>query len=206
MIIVFDFDHTLFDMMAMHEALGAAIGKLGVNRDQYDDAYLAVTHWKMFTPQALAQRLHKAYGTNMQAALDAMQGVAARSREFLYPDAAEALRRLKEAGHEIYILTRGDEDWQRMKVKHSGLAPYCVEAFCLAQAKQEFLREWCIKHPGAVMVDDRPVEIKAVHDLKLPIRLVRMRRPDAKYADQDTPPTVEEIRNLEELFGLLENK
>lgn len=203
MIIVFDFDHTIFDMMAMHEALYSAIRKLGVSRADYDDAYLAVTHWKMFTPSALAQRLQKANKVSAEKTLQAMQSVAERSREFLYEDTTEAMRRLKEAGHELYILTWGDEAWQGAKVKHSGLMPYCKEAFCLSQAKQDFLKGWAMAHPGAVLVDDKPAEIRSVSDMKVPMRFVRMRRTNAKYADQDTPAGVAEVRDMQEVMALI---
>lgn len=203
MIIVLDFDHTIFDMMAMHEALYEAIAKFGISRADYDDAYLSVTHWKMFTPQALVQRLHKVHGLDPKKVLAAMQDVAARSQEFLYPDTTDAMRRLKEAGHELYVLTWGDEAWQGAKVRHSGLVPLCKEMFCLSQSKQEFLKSWVPKHRSVVLVDDKPAELNAVHDMKVPMRLVRMRRANAKYADQDTPAGMPEVHDMEGLFALI---
>lgn len=203
MIIIFDFDHTIFDMMAMHEALYASIHKLGVSRAVYDDAYLAVTHWKMFTPQAFAHRLQKEAGLDPAKALEAMQSVAARSRDFLYPDAESGMRKLHEAGHELYILTWGDEAWQRGKVRHSGLEPLCKGVFCFSLSKQEFLKGWLKPGAQAMLVDDKPAEIKAVQDAKLPMRFVRMRRANAKYADQETPHGVTEVRDMQQLLALL---
>ena len=203
MIIIFDFDHTLFDMMAMHEALFGAVRKLGINREQYDEAYLAVTHWKMFTPQAFAHRLHKVGGLDVGQVLAALQSVAERSDEFLYPDSAETIKRLNDAGHEVSILTWGDEAWQRAKVRHAGLEPYCRNVFCLSKPKHEFLLTWCPPNRSAILVDDKPAEMKPMQEHKLPMRLVRMRRGNAKYSDQETPAGMLEITDLKGLFDLL---
>ncbi|MBI4121725.1 MAG: HAD hydrolase-like protein [Parcubacteria group bacterium] len=201
MIIVFDFDHTIFNMSAMHEDLLKAMTELGVSERVYQDAYNQVTNWKMFTPQALAQRLQRSAGISATEALNDLNEVAKASGRHVYPDASAGFEALTSAGHELYILCWGDRDWQMKKIEQSGLVPFCKGVFLVSQLKADHLKTM-LDRP-LVLVDDKPAELKAVQDRDLGIRLIRMRRPNGKYSDQEGLAGVPEATNMAEVIDLI---
>lgn len=205
MIIIFDYDHTIFDMMAMHEEIVGAMKELGVSERAYQDAYAQVTNWKMFTPDAMAQRLHRIAGVKPPDVLDAFNSIAEHSGKYVYPDTVKGFESLKNAGHELYILSWGDKAWQMKKIKQSKLLPFCKEVLSVSQLKADYLKGWAPDGIKVVLVDDKPAELKAVDDLHLGIHLIRMRRPGAKYSDQPTPLGMAEAQNMEGVLKTVES-
>jgi len=76
MIIVLDFDHTLFNMMEMHQEMIDAITSLGITREQYDQVYGEISRWKMFTVDAFAYRLQKVTGISSEEVKTLMHTLA----------------------------------------------------------------------------------------------------------------------------------
>lgn len=204
--LVFDFDHTLFDMMAMHEAIESAVRQLGVSPQQYRDAYTSVTNWKKFTVSALSQALAKSAKVKPADVVEALELVAAKSGQWLYPDVKDGLAKLKAAGHELYLLSWGDTEWQMKKINRCDILPLFREVLSIAQVKADYLKAWK-KTEGekVVLIDDKPAELKAVDDTGHGIGLIRMRRPGAKYSDQETPHGMAEAKNMDDVIRIVSN-
>jgi FMN phosphatase YigB (HAD superfamily) len=201
--IIFDYDHTVFDMMAMHEDIMRAMKEMGISERAYQDAYSQVTNWKMFTPEALAQRLNKIAGADVARVVSALEEVALASGKHVYADTVSGFEMLKAAGHDLYILSWGDAAWQMKKIEKSGLLPYCKEVLSVSQLKAEYFKTWAGEGKTTVFVDDKPAELQEVEKLKLGIQLIRMRRPSAKYSDQNTPPGMAEAKEMSDVLSII---
>lgn len=205
MVIIFDYDHTVFDMMAMHDDLVKAMRDVGISERVYHDAYAQVTNWKMFTAEALSNRLNRLTGIAADKIRNALESVAGSSGKHVYPDTAAGFKALKDQGHDLYILSWGDKSWQMKKINASGLLPFCKEVLSVSQLKADYLKTWAPPDARIVLVDDKPAELKAVQESGQGISLIRMRRPGAKYSDQDTPDGLAEASDMQDILRMVDS-
>ena len=84
--LIFDFDHTIFDMTQMHVAIVEAMKGLGIDEETYAHAYNAITHWKAFTLDSLSARLRKEANVEPAVVAKAMVKLAQDSALYVYDD------------------------------------------------------------------------------------------------------------------------
>jgi len=135
----FDFDRVLFDTDSFNKYLKEETGLHHVDADVYDkhDCY---------SPEKHAE----ACGIDVEEVYGAMEDL----NQFLFSDVDE-LRRLRN-GHELVIVTRGEEKNQRLKVKNSGAQRLFDQLFIVQEGSKDV---------GQIdfLVDDREEEIKRVN-------------------------------------------
>jgi hypothetical protein len=201
--IVFDFDHTLFDMSSMHEALEEGITDLGVPIDTYRSAYYKATSWKVFTVNALASQLHKRNKVKPSDVAKAFNKVAEVSDIFVYPDVHEHVDLMKSDGHELLLLSWGDSDWQTKKIDLSKIKHHFNQVLTVSNMKVDALQSWCDEGCEVVVVDDKPAELRAIHSMYPDFHFIRMRRENGKYSDQDTPEHMHEAKGMDEVKKII---
>lgn len=201
--LIFDFDHTVFDMMEMHAAIFAAMKKIGVTEEQYNAAYDQITKWKMFTTDGLANALAKTAGVNEARVIQALEGVAKETELYVYDDVPGAFQELLDSGHKISLLSWGDKDWQDLKIKHSGLMPFCEEVVSVTQVKADYIQKKYDSLGCLVVIDDKIAELKAIQAASPEMKLIRMRREGAKYSEIETPHGIMEAKDMSEVVKIL---
>ncbi len=202
--LVFDFDHTLFDMMAMHQAIEAAVLDLGIQLPTYREAYTQVTNWKVFTVASLANFLSRKTNVKEADIVLALEEVVGHSGDWLYPDVIDGLAALRDAGHELYLLSWGDMEWQMKKINRCAILPFFKEVLSIAQVKADYLKSWSGGgSPSVALIDDKPAELKLVEAGGQETRLIRMRRPGAKYSDQETPMGMAEAKDMSDVLAIV---
>lgn len=202
--LVFDFDHTIFDMMAMHVSIDEAITGLGIALPVYREAYTQVTNWKAFTVASLANFLARKTKVKESDIIDALENVVAHSGDWLYADVISGLQALKDAGHELYLLSWGDMEWQMKKINRCNILPFFKEVLSIAQVKADYLKSWSGGSSSSVaLIDDKPAELKAVEAGGQETRLIRMRRAGAKYSDQETPQGMAEAKDMSDVLTIV---
>lgn len=103
MIIGVDFDRVLFDTDRFNEEMKEATGLHHVEADVYDEN-------GNYSPEKHAE----ACDVDVD---EVYSFVEENIRKFIYPD----VKALEELDHEIWIVTRGNESFQRAKIDNSGL-------------------------------------------------------------------------------------
>ncbi len=131
-----DFDRVLFKTDEFNEYLKEETDLHHVDADVYDSE-------GCYSPEKHAE----ACGVDVEEVYDAIEGIS----RFLYPDVDE-LRKLKPE-HEIVIVTRGEERFQKQKVKASGANRLFDQLFIVQNAP---------KNVDGVdfLVDDREEEVE----------------------------------------------
>ncbi|MFB6174448.1 MAG: hypothetical protein ABEJ87_00545 [Candidatus Nanohalobium sp.] len=132
----FDFDRVLFRTDEFNEYIKEQAGLHHVDADIYDSE-------GCYSPEKHAE----ACGIDVEEVYDAVKGV----NRFLYPDIDE-LRKLKP-DHEIVIVTRGEERFQKERVKASGANRLFDQLFIVQNAP---------KNVDGIdfLVDDREEELE----------------------------------------------
>lgn len=88
---------------------------------------------------------------------------AQRSADYVFPDAADFLRTLRQHGHHVAILSfdAEPETWQLVKIKHSGLVPLCDSLHVTRASKAEVVASLHLTAPF-FFLDDKATEIRAM--------------------------------------------
>lgn len=144
--IIIDFDDTLFNTNAFKQARLEAVKKAGVSADVFWQTYKKARNDQngiaIYTDKRHAAVLAEA-GCDEKKVLAALQGVSARIREFLFPDAIEFLHRLRRLGQTMILLSLGDSGFQEGKVSRSGVRDYFDQVVMVDSVKEPALAELC---------------------------------------------------------------
>jgi len=87
-------------------------------------------------------------------------------RRYLFSDVLPFLEAAKERGVRLYLLSFGDSEWQRYKVRGSGIEPYFDGIFLTAQegGKATIILEHAGSCPKPLMVDNNPSELDLIKE------------------------------------------
>ncbi len=165
MLIILDFDYTLFDTARFKDALVAVVEKCGPTREEVLRSYSDVVNRPGcgydYDPDLQLELLASRLTCPLHEVRAALDAVAARAAAFVYPGAADFLDALRSRGHRLVLLTLGNDSWQRLKVRHSGLAERFDTYETTLQDKAAALRR--IAAAGeAVVVNDNGREVAAM--------------------------------------------
>lgn len=202
--IIFDFDHTVFNTLSMHEDIIVAMETLGVSEEKYQRVYEDVTYWKMFNVDAFANRLERLFAVSSEDVVQALSKITDRSELYVYDDVKDNAKELISAGHEMYLLSWGDEEWEKNKIDNSGISSYFKKVVTVSKVKVGYLGEWCCGNTGIVLINDKPAELKVIKEMHSNFNLIRLKRPGGKFSDQPTPDGVMEAKSMAEVVKLIE--
>lgn len=126
-------------------------------------------------------------------------------QSLLYEDTVPFLKRQREKGVRLVVVTRGDEKVQGFKVKHSGVeglvdAVFYVPEGTKAAAIQKDLSQ---RQPPHVFIDDQHAELEAVKESLPEVTPVRMRRKTAENSGEEFAGFLE-VASLTEFETMLE--
>lgn len=126
MIIIFDLDYTLLDTESFKEGLAEA---LSLTTEQFNNSYK-----KYFKERAIPYNIdqHIMYltndaGENGEAIKLRLKDFFSTIDKYLFADAESVLRKMKEAGYKLVLLTFGDVEWQKIKVENLKIKKYFDE-------------------------------------------------------------------------------
>lgn len=122
--------------------------------------------------------------------------------KYLYPDALEFLKREKERGSTLVLVTRGDPEVQKTKAEYLGILPFFNETCFVPEGPKavpiaSFLqgRE---SSEESCFVDDTIFELMDVQKTVPRVKIIRMRRPDSKNVHEETPE-MQSVSSFDEL-------
>lgn len=202
MLVIFDFDNTLFDTKTMLQDLETVFLEAGVAADAIGASYAVVAPggigYELAAQQAeLARHLSAAA---MEAVRQRQAAVLSRLVDYVPEGAGRLLERLTERGDELHLLTSGSDSWQRLKITSSGLAGYFSGIHVVAGSKTETMLRLVAEGDGrAVIVNDNPDELREAMQLLPQARVIAVAGP--LNEGQEMP--CELARDIDELANLM---
>ncbi len=121
--------------------------------------------------------------------------VAARMRDFLFPDAIGVLDRLKADGWNLTLVTIGEPAWQESKVVGSGLVDYFSRVLYTSTPKEDHVEEYKTWPQPLFFVNDHGGEIDALSQVLPESRMIVVAGPKPLPSDPGVPicVTLEEV-------------
>ncbi len=193
-----DFDYTLFDTHAFREGLYEILEKNGL-----DKTYLALTPEMKTNGQKLLniKELFKSLSTTknipIENFLEPLEDLYSRCDEFVYEDTVEFIKYLKSQNHKLYVLTWGEKQFQKEKLKASKLYDYFDEIVYAEQLKYTL----DLDYENGIFVDDSIRDLEGLYE-KNAKQVFRIKRKNGKNSDKEL--NIKEILEFDSLKELQE--
>lgn len=207
--VLVDFDHTLFDSYLFLAAAARIATRFGCPRARFYRTFADITDGNNDAPysfNAHARILCESTRLSKPGLSQALHGLLAQSRRFLYADSLVFLRRLRRAPASLELVSFADVAMRRSQIKYAGLGRYfdTVHICSSRDAKVERLRSLAATARFSVLVDDHPHVIRAVlRSITIATRIQRKRY--RRYAHTEPQlPGVPTFRDLFETHAFLD--
>ena len=141
---IIDFDDTLFNTHDFKKVRMNALVASGVSQLDYQETYLEASKKNdVFTySNERHAELLSLRGYDQDRTLAALQETTGEIlRDFLFPDTVEFIQKFKETGMPLVLLSLGEESFQELKVKGSGIDHYFDRMFMVQESKEYVIQE-----------------------------------------------------------------
>ncbi|OGY45534.1 MAG: hypothetical protein A2729_01975 [Candidatus Buchananbacteria bacterium RIFCSPHIGHO2_01_FULL_39_14] len=127
-----------------------------------------------------------------------IKAIHCRGRGYLYPDVIPTLNRLKQNKKPIYLITKGEKDFQNLKIKATNIGSYFRKIYIVKNDKVPAFKK-IVKNLSAVSVNDRLEELLLVKKQLPKVKSIFIKRKHQKIKKGLVPP----ILNLKQIFRSL---
>lgn len=193
-----DFDYTLFDTHAFREGLYEILEKNG-----FDKTYLALTPemkengQKLLNIKELFKSLSVSRNIPVENFLEPLEELYSRCDKFVYDDTVEFLNYLKSKNHRLHVLTWGEKEFQKEKLKASKLYDYFDEIIYAEQLKYKL----DIDYSNGIFIDDSIRDLEGLYNQNAK-QVFRIKRKNGKNSDKEL--NIKEILEFDSLKELQE--
>ncbi len=154
---IFDFDDVLFMTTKMFKRhMYKVLEDAGVDREEMLEYYRQV-RGKEFSLKNFIKILLERAGKDVSKSPELYEKIMKKSKDFTN---TELIKKVKELGKEnCYIITNGDDDFQRAKIKYSSLEPLFKGVLVVPESKKEAVYKICdqYKDEKVIFVDDKTI-------------------------------------------------
>lgn len=183
MVIILDFDYTLFDTHCLRAQLLNALQPFGVTAKQYHAAEAQVKQAGLYTiEQHLAVLLQDEHRSHAQHAVEEQ---LSDMRNCVYTDVLPFIERAKQHQVTLILLSFGHPEWQRTKIKAAHIGQYMDQIIVTDQPKEQVVSQLNTEtHADILVVNDRGSELDAIKRALPQSTAVWMQRPHTPYVKE----------------------
>ena len=199
-----DFDNTLFNTPLLTNAMLTLISNeifkehSSLNFDEvYAECKSMFNREHIYNIYELALYFSEKYNLDSEKVRKNLNHIIANTEDFLYEDSIDFLKELKEAGHNLYILSYDANSltYQSAKISGSGIANY-FDALYITSVPKYTLD---INYEDGIFIDDNPSDLVGLYS-KNPIQVIRIRREGNKYSSKEIDNSnIKEYKTLSEI-------
>lgn len=197
-----DFDYTLFDTYLFREELykileinGLATSELPLTIEKKEN------NQRLLNIKEVFKTLSQEKNIPLENFIIPLEKLYERGQEYLYSDTIEFLEYLKSKGHKIYIITWGEKEYQKEKIKIAKIDKYFDEIIFAETLKYELEN---IDYSNGIFIDDSVRDLEGLYE-KNAKQLYRIKRKNGKNSDKQLNiKDIIEFNSLKELQQYLE--
>jgi len=142
--IIIDFDDTLFDTQKFKQELASSLVSLGIGKELFWQTYAEARIMSdgnfSYSFERHANILEKE-GFDCEQVLNNLNKVIEKIKNFLFDDTIDFLESLKKSEQDLYLLSLGDESFQKLKVGECDIAKYFKKVFFRDKDKELVVEE-----------------------------------------------------------------
>lgn len=201
--IIFDLDHTLFNTNLLKKDFEFFFISRGVKPEifwqTFNEAYdLDPSEPGCYSIEKQLQLL-AGFGNFNQPEIKAglKQVVFDHGKEYVHQDVFPVFDQLKSQNQRLFLITKGSESFQNLKLKATGLGQYFEKIFITKGDKIEFLKSLAANQTEVININDHPDEMAAATRAVPKLVNILIRRP---YQDIPSDISFMLVRGLDEVL------
>jgi len=165
---IFDFDDVLFNTTKMFKKhMYICLEKAGISKRIAEEYYKKVREKEFSLKNSIAILLAK-QKINKTKIEDVYEKIMSKCWNFTN---LELLKNIKKFGKKnCFIVSSGEKEFQKDKIKRSGIAPLFSEIIVVSESKKEVLEKICAKHKDEkiIFIDDKTKHFENLDFKKCP--------------------------------------
>lgn len=173
-----DFDGTLFDTDRYTKDFMNIFHEYDINEEIFDETKkILFNENKLFNINVIIDYFIEKYDIDIQLRrkIDDLL-----NHSYIYSDVLDCLNMLVNNGYELYLLTYGDKDFQKMKIDASNISKYFKEIIITEKDKSKLN----LNYKNSIFIDNNPIEIESFCNSKAK-SVIRIRRNSDRYSKID---------------------
>ena len=187
-----DFDNTLYNTpLLTNKMLNSIVNsikeKMDLNsEDLYQECKGMFNREHIYNIYELAKYFSKKYNLDSLSVINNLNNIILDGSDLVFEDTIPFLKKLKEKGHKIYMLTycKDSLEYQSIKVAGSKLADFFDALYITSVPKYNL----DIDYTNGVFIDDNPEDLLGLYS-KNAKQVIRLRRKENKYSVKDLDNT-----------------
>lgn len=191
--IYIDFDRTIFNTDKFLMDLDDILTLYGIDVSLFLE-YVKRNNEQGFNPYIILNRMEKKLEFNKDI-YGKINSLVKHSSSYIYDDVYDFLKLAKEKKYKLFILTKGNEEYQLSKIRNTSLLDYIDGVLVTLKFKGEL----DLNYQESIFIDDNPKEIESLIK-KNPKMIYRIMRDNAKYNKIEIIEDVKTITNLKNIF------
>jgi len=208
MLIILDLDNTLLDTGRLKEGLSKALNNFGISQKLFWQVYKKLRKKSFYNHKIYLEYLSKEKRVDLKKCSEALKNLDNKIKDFLYPDALSFLRKMREGGIKLILLTWGDKKFQKIKIEETKIKGFFDQIIITEKTKLPYLAK-IIKRTKEkiVFLNDEPAELQAATERFKDIAVLQMKRKGHDREVQDLRlPGVPIFSNLKEVEKWIRSK
>ena len=173
--IYIDFDGTLFNTDKYKEDFMNVLKDYGIDEKVFEEVKKVIcNNNKLFNIDKIIDYFIDNYNVDnsLKFKIDSLL-----SNSYVYPDVIENLKALSNMNYELYLLTYGDTDYQRMKINSADIECFFKDIIIAETDKSKL----DIDYENSIFIDDNPIEIERFYRANAK-EIIKIIRDNDKYA------------------------
>jgi len=198
-----DLDGTLLQTNKLKKELFDELENQGFNKLEINKAYAEECQSNNYTNEGFLKRLEKIKKYDKEKTLDLANRLLLQADKFVYKDTIKTLEILsRNPKYELLLLSLGNETFQALKAKSTGLLKYFKKTYFTPVEKYQYLSNLVETNEKFIMVDDRA---DALHNIKMhfPNSIVIESNHDGYVTDPSEKEVDFERKKIDKISALL---
>jgi len=207
MIIIFDFDHTLFSAKKLYLAFQKTFEKLGVDEKLFQETFQkSKGHGRDYNPERQFKLIKREKPEiSLKEQKRTFNKILNQAEKFVYPEVLTILNEFQKRGYELFVLTYGEGSFQPRKVDRSKIGKFFKKILITRDIKKvSDFRKFFKKDEKTVFVEDNPNVLLSIKTAFPEVITVRINRGEGKYALEKNNKGIDfSIKNMVKLKRLI---
>lgn len=191
-----DFDYTLFNTYEFRKELYKILEANKCNRDMLKLTIETGNH-KLINIREKFKALSKQKNIPLDNFIKPLEELYNNCEKYIYDDVIDFLKYLKQQNHKKYILTWGEKEYQKEKVKATKIEKYIDEVIYTDKLKYNL----DIQYKDGIFIDDSIRDLKGLYSKKAKY-VFRIKRINGKNSHKEL--NIEEIKEFNSLNEIKE--
>lgn len=202
-----DFDDVLFNTKRFREDLIKVFIDHGVSREIFKQYYYGFPKeykgraFKKYNVTRHLRALKKVAGIKISKTRNDVYDFIKSSGKYVFSDTVEFLRKFRK--NELYLISLSKTDFQRTKIKYSGLERFFVKIIIVDEVKSGAVRSLITENGikcerGLFFLDDRVKQVNAVKKACRYITTILVKRKEGRYRDKKSKYCDYQVKSLSE--------